>query len=93
MTDPAALLTRLHEAKQSRDVWQIGLAEQALEHAAPELAAEVVRLRAENEKLRAAICWIEPPFIDAKTPESELRKRIDFCVQDAKRAALKGGEI
>ena len=55
-------------------------------------AAECRQLRAENEKLRAAICWIEPPFIDAKTTESELRKRIDFCVQDAKRAALKGGE-
>jgi hypothetical protein len=58
-----------------------------------DLAAEVLKLRVENEKLRAAICWIEPPFIDANTPESELRKRIDFCVQDAKRAALKGGEI
>ena len=45
MTDPAALLTRLEEAKQSRDVWQIALAEQALEHAAPELAAEAIRLR------------------------------------------------
>lgn len=52
----------------------------------------IAELEAENEKLRAAIHWIEPPFIDANTPESELRKRIDFCVQDAKRAALKGGE-
>lgn len=56
------------------------------------LAARIADLEAENEKLRAAICWIEPPFIDAKTTESELRKRIDFCVQDAKRAAYKGDQ-
>jgi hypothetical protein len=51
-------------------------------------AAEVLALRAENDKLRAAISWIEPPFIDSNTSEIEIRKRIGFCVQDAKRAAL-----
>ncbi len=56
MTDPAALLTRLEQAKQSRDVWQIGLAEQALEHAAPELAARVLELEAENKRLRE---WLD----------------------------------
>ena len=54
MTDPAALLTRLEQAKQLRDVWQIGLAEQALEHAAPELAARVLELEAKNARLREA---------------------------------------
>ena len=43
---------------------------------------------AEIERLRAAISWIEPPFIDEKTPEAELRSRIGFCVADARRAAL-----
>ena len=52
MTDPAALLTRLEQAKQSRDVWEIALAEQALENAAPDLAAHVTELEAENARLR-----------------------------------------
>lgn len=42
----------------------------------------------EDEKLRAAISWIEPPFIDESTPVEELRQRIAFVVADAKRAAL-----
>ena len=46
MTDPAALLTRLEQANQSRDVWEIALAEQALENAAPDLAAHVTELTA-----------------------------------------------
>lgn len=44
----------------------------------------------EKHKLLAAICWIEPPFVDDQTPESELRSRIKLCVADAKRAAMEG---
>jgi hypothetical protein len=44
------------------------------------------RLRAENLRLRAAISWIEPPFVDEKTSHEELKKRVQFCVQDAARA-------
>ena len=55
--------------------------------ASPDLARLVLEKDAEIEKLRTAICWIEPPFIDESTSEAELRKRISFCVQDAKRAA------
>lgn len=56
--------------------------------AAAQAADRIEALEAENERLRAAISWIEPPFMDDKTPESELRSRIEFCVADAKRAAL-----
>jgi hypothetical protein len=67
------------------------------------LAAEIDRLRdenarlaAENERLKAAISWIEQPFIDENTPEHELRARIKFAVDDAARAraflALTGGK-
>ena len=42
----------------------------------------------EVERLRAAISWIEPPFVDDNTSEEELRQRVKFCVQDAARAAL-----
>jgi predicted nucleic acid-binding Zn-ribbon protein len=52
------------------------------------LSAEVKQKDALIEKLQGAISWIEPPFIDENTPESELRSRIRFCVADAKRAAL-----
>lgn len=47
-------------------------------------------LRAENAKLRAAISWIMPPFVDENTPEEELRQRIAFAVADVNRAALEG---
>ena len=49
-------------------------------------AADNDRLRAENERLRAAISWIEPPFVDSKTSEAELRTRIRMCVEDKRRA-------
>jgi hypothetical protein len=52
------------------------------------LADKVDRLTAELERLRGAISWIEPPFVDEKTPEEELRRRVSYCVADAKRAAL-----
>ena len=54
-----------------------------------DMAATITRLTAENERLRGAISWIEPPFVDEKTPEEELRRRVSYCVADAKRAALK----
>lgn len=50
------------------------------------------RLVAENEKLRAAISWIEPPFVDDTTPKAEMLSRIQFTVDDARRAALSGGK-
>jgi hypothetical protein len=49
---------------------------------------KIARLVAEIELLRAAVSWIEPPFVDEKTPEAELRQRIAYAVADAKRAAL-----
>lgn len=42
----------------------------------------------EVERLRGAISWIEPPFIDVNTSEAELRQRIGFVIADAKRDAL-----
>jgi hypothetical protein len=42
----------------------------------------------ENERLRAAISWIEPPFVDSQTSVNELRKRVQLCLVDAKRATL-----
>jgi uncharacterized protein (DUF934 family) len=53
-----------------------------------EAADEITRLTEEVERLRAAIVWIEPPFVDEFTSAAELRQRIGFCVADAKRAAL-----
>lgn len=47
---------------------------------------EIQCLSATIEKLRTAILWISPPFVDENTPEAELRQRISFCVQDAKKA-------
>jgi len=41
-------------------------------------------------KLRAAIAWIEPPFIDEKTTADELRGRIGFCLDDARKAKALG---
>ena len=55
-----------------------------------EYRKKIAEQAAEIEKLRAAISWIEPPFVDDSTSESELRSRIKFCVADAKRAALEG---
>ena len=40
----------------------------------------------EVRKLRTAINWIEPPFVDENTSEAELRARISFVIADAKRA-------
>jgi hypothetical protein len=100
ITDPAALLTRLEQAKQSRDVWQIGLAEQALEHAAPELAAEVVRLRAETARLQEVASRLLKARIARGSFYGLMQsKAYDQMIDEldaAKaqvRAALKGGEI
>lgn len=43
----------------------------------------VAGLMADNQRLRAAISWIEPPFVDEKTTEAELRFRINCLVKDA----------
>jgi hypothetical protein len=55
-----------------------------------QLSDELSHLKAENAKLRAAISWIMPPFVDENTPEEELRQRIAFAVADVNRAALEG---
>jgi hypothetical protein len=107
VTDPAALLTRLEEATQSRDVWKIALAGQALEHAATELAARVLELEAENARLREGL----KPFADvAKVHHINIQhinndaivhewmdagQSFQLTVGDFRkaRAALKGGEI
>jgi hypothetical protein len=75
--------------------WQDWLPEARAALDATPLAAmqeRIESLEAENEKLRAAISWIEPPFVDGNTLLNELRKRVQFCVADAKRAALGRGE-
>jgi hypothetical protein len=66
--------------------WGEDYAEAPVRQLARALIAERAAKDAEIEKLRTAICWIEPPFIDENTSEAELRKRISFCVQDANRA-------
>lgn len=38
------------------------------------------------DKLRAAISWVSPPFVDENTPRDELLRRIGFLLADAKRA-------
>jgi hypothetical protein len=97
MTDPAALLTRLHEAKQTRDVWQIGLAEQALEHAAPDLAARVLELEAENKRLREGLDLAShrlnaaAVFAGSHAPNREMYEFGEWFKEA--RTALKGGEI
>jgi hypothetical protein len=35
------------------------------------------------DKLKAAISWIEPPFVAENTSEAELRRRVQFAVRDA----------
>jgi|688.fasta_scaffold1613434_2 hypothetical protein len=85
-TDPAALLTRLREARQSRDVWELHLAEQALEHAAPELAARLLELEAENKRLRKEM-QIVIDDCEADYPPSY------GAIKHGLRTALKGGEI
>lgn len=59
-----------------------------------EAADRIEALEAENARLRAAISWIEHPFIDEQTPEKEIRSRIKFCIQDAQlaRQALAGDD-
>ena len=59
-----------------------------LRQAADLIEAQAAELEAEVSKLRGAISWIEPPFVDATTSHDELKKRVGFCVADAKRAAL-----
>lgn len=59
-----------------------------LRQAADLIEAQAAKLEAEVSKLRGAISWIEPPFVDATTSHDELKKRVGFCVADAKRAAL-----
>jgi hypothetical protein len=44
----------------------------------------------EIEKLHAAISWLDEPFIDESTSESELRTRIALMLADRDRANLKG---
>jgi hypothetical protein len=39
-------------------------------------------------QLRAAISWVERPFIDDETPIEQLRKRCQFCAEDAERADI-----
>ena len=51
-------------------------------------ADRIEALEAENERLRGAISWIEPPFVDENTPAAELRSRIGFCIADAALAAM-----
>ena len=52
---------------------------------------EVIALAERVMRMRAAISWIERPFVDDQTSEAELRRRIKCCVDDAARAALKQG--
>ena len=49
-------------------------------------ARECDAMREENEKLRAAISWLGPQFIDDQSTLTEIRKRIAFMHADAARA-------
>jgi len=53
---------------------------------AKDLYARLSAAEEENKRLRAAISWLQPPFVDAKTPAAEIRKRICFMLDDLKRA-------
>jgi len=53
-----------------------------------EAAEAISTLLKERDALRAAISWIEPPFVTSETTVNELRKRVGFVVADLKRAAL-----
>ena len=52
-----------------------------------EAASEIHRLRGEVERLRGALSWITPPFVDADTTLAELRKRVQFVNDDLHLAA------
>jgi hypothetical protein len=43
----------------------------------------VAGMMADNQRLRTAISWVEPPFVDEKTTEAELRFRVEQVVKDA----------
>lgn len=45
------------------------------------------KLQREIDILRGSLNWIDPMFVDEKTPEAELRQRIKFCLEDARRAS------
>lgn len=43
---------------------------------------------AEIARLRGAISWLEPPFVDYATSHDELKQRVGFCLDEAKRVTL-----
>ena len=56
-------------------------------------AARIAELEAALAKLQAAISWIEPPFVDRWTIETEIRQRIGFCLADARAAITKETDV
>jgi hypothetical protein len=50
------------------------------------VAVQALAWREHAEKLRAAVSWLEQPFVDEDTPEREIRQRIAFMIADAERA-------
>ncbi|MCA3080554.1 MAG: hypothetical protein ING71_17400 [Rhodocyclaceae bacterium] len=100
MSGADALLTRLEQAKQSGDVWEIHLAEQALEHAAPKLAAEVIRLQDDfNTALADAKdshkLWADckEKLTDAEAENARLREGLDDLLGDAEKVIKVLAEI
>lgn len=57
------------------------------------LSAKLAEARKREERLLAAISWIEPPFMGAETKDEEMRFRVAQCIKDASRAvASKEGD-
>lgn len=54
-------------------------------------AERMARLEEQIGRLRAAISWIEAPFVDETTPTGELKFRVQQCVLDARRALSQEG--
>jgi Ead/Ea22-like protein len=84
--EAATALARLDEVERERDEAnrQRGLlADRALAEHQRALAAE-----AQVERLKAALDWISPPFVDDNTTTDELWKRVKFAVEDAARSTL-----
>jgi hypothetical protein len=67
------------------------LAEQAIEHAAPDLAARLLELEAENKRLREAIADARLIAVDAQLRATYQKTALER-ISDLLRTALKGGK-
>ncbi len=58
-----------------------------------QIVADLAERDGRVERLLGALSWIDKPFVDAATPEKELRDRISFALADRDKASalLSGG--